>query len=199
MIIHSLVCWSITVLSCISTLCVVLQIHRATEKEAVGSIIIIIILYFSEWLGFPGGSVVKNPPAMQETWVLSLGREDPLEKEVATHSNIPSWEIPWMEEPGGLQSMRLQSQTAGVTEGTRHTHSKMSWCWCGVIFFKLVFAGAELLYNAVSISVVPQGESAIHIHTSPLLWISFPLGWPQSVRQSSLCSTAGFRCDLCYT
>ena len=56
-------------------------------------------------MGFPGGSVVKNPPAKQETWVQSLGQEGPLEKEVATHSRILAWEIPWTEEPGGLQSM----------------------------------------------------------------------------------------------
>ena len=48
--------------------------------------------------------MVKHPPAMQETWVPSLGREDPLEKEMATHSSTLAWEIPWMEEPGGLQS-----------------------------------------------------------------------------------------------
>ena len=46
--------------------------------------------------------LVKNPPAMWETWVQSLGWEDPLEKEVATHSNILAWRIPWTEEPGGL-------------------------------------------------------------------------------------------------
>ena len=51
---------------------------------------------------------LKRLPAMQETWVLSLGREDPLEKEMATHSSILSWEIPWTEEPGGLQSTRSQ-------------------------------------------------------------------------------------------
>ena len=51
---------------------------------------------------------VKNPPAMQETWVQSLDQEDPLEKEIATHSSILAWEIPWIEEPGGLQSMGLQ-------------------------------------------------------------------------------------------
>ena len=45
--------------------------------------------------------MVKNLPALQETQVLSLGREDPLEKEVATHSSILAWEIPWTEEPGG--------------------------------------------------------------------------------------------------
>ena len=55
-----------------------------------------------EILGLPGGSVVKNPPAIQETWVRSLGWDDPLEKEMATHSSILAWEIPWTDEPGGL-------------------------------------------------------------------------------------------------
>ena len=57
---------------------------------------------------FPGGSVVKNPPAKQETRVRFLGQEDPLEKRIATHSSILAWEIPWTEEPGRLQSMGLQ-------------------------------------------------------------------------------------------
>ena len=57
---------------------------------------------------FPSGSVVKNLPAEQETWVQSLGREDPLEKEMANHSSILAWEIPWTEELGRLQSMGLQ-------------------------------------------------------------------------------------------
>ena len=52
--------------------------------------------------------MVKNLPAMQETRVRSLDGEDPLEKEMATHSSIVAWEIPWTEEPGGLQSMGLQ-------------------------------------------------------------------------------------------
>ena len=51
---------------------------------------------------------VKNPPAMQETCVLSLGWEDPLERGRATHSSILAWRIPWTEEPGGLQSMGSQ-------------------------------------------------------------------------------------------
>ena len=57
---------------------------------------------------FPGGLMVKNPPAMQEAQVLSLGWEDPLDKEVITHSSMPAWRIPWTEEPGGLMSMTLQ-------------------------------------------------------------------------------------------
>ena len=51
--------------------------------------------------GPPGGSAVKNSPAMQETWVRSLGWEDPLEKETATQSSTLAWRIPWTEEPGG--------------------------------------------------------------------------------------------------
>ena len=62
--------------------------------------------------GFPHGSVVKNLPAKQETRVGFLGQEDPLEKEMATHSSILAWEILWTEEPGGPQSMESQkSQT----------------------------------------------------------------------------------------
>ena len=55
--------------------------------------------------------VVKNPFAnagKQETWVQSLGEEDPLEEGIATHSNILAWRTPWKEKPGGLPSMRLQ-------------------------------------------------------------------------------------------
>ena len=51
---------------------------------------------------------VKNPPATRETRVRSLGQEDPLEKEMATHSSIPAWKIPWVEEPGRLQSIGSQ-------------------------------------------------------------------------------------------
>ena len=52
--------------------------------------------------------MVKNLPVMQETWVQSLGREDLLEKRMATHSSILAWRIHWTEEPGGLQSVGLQ-------------------------------------------------------------------------------------------
>ena len=58
--------------------------------------------------GFPGDSVVQSPPS--ETQVRFLGREDPLEKEMATHSTILAWRIPWTEEPGGLQSMGSQTR-----------------------------------------------------------------------------------------
>ena len=67
--------------------------------------------------------MVKNPPAMQETRVQSLGWDDPLEKGLATLSSILAWRIPWTEEPGGLQSMG--SQRVGHTEqlSLSHTHT----------------------------------------------------------------------------
>ena len=57
---------------------------------------------------FPCGSVVKNPPAKQERQVQSLGQEDPLEKVMAPYSSILAWEIPWIEEPGELQTLGSQ-------------------------------------------------------------------------------------------
>ena len=64
---------------------------------------------------------VKNPPAMQETWVRSLGWEDPLEEGMATHSSILAWEIPWTEEPGRLQS--IKRQRVGHDRATKHART----------------------------------------------------------------------------
>ena len=66
--------------------------------------------YHISLVGFPGGSVVKNLPANARDMgsIQCLGQEDPLEKEMATHSSILAWEIPWADEPVGLQSMGLQ-------------------------------------------------------------------------------------------
>ena len=64
--------------------------------------------------GFSGESVVKNLPVKQETGVQSLGREDPLEKGMATHYNILAWRIPWTEESGGLQPMESQKATLSL-------------------------------------------------------------------------------------
>ena len=77
---------------------------------------------------FPGGSVVKNLPAMWETWVQPLSQKDPLDKEMATHSSILTWRVPWTEEPGGLQSKGSQSQTR-----LRDCHLRFLW-WCGVLW-----------------------------------------------------------------
>ena len=71
---------------------------------------------------FPDSLVVKNPPSMQETWIWSLGREDLLEKEMATHSSILPWKIPWTKEPGRLQFMGLQT----VRHDWTHTHTQVT-------------------------------------------------------------------------
>ena len=70
-----------------------------------------LLLFLLFPMTFLVAQMVKNLPAMQETTVRPLGQEDPLEKELATHSSILAWRIPWTEEPGRLQSM--ESQRAG--------------------------------------------------------------------------------------
>ena len=66
-----------------------------------------LFIYFWPWAS-QVAQMVKNPPAKWEMWVQALDQEDPLEKRMVTHSCILAWEIPWTEEPGGTQSMRLQ-------------------------------------------------------------------------------------------
>jgi len=68
--------------------------------------------------------MVKNLPAMQETWVQFLGQEDPLEKETANHSSILAWRIPWTDKPGGLQFMGLQE--SDMTERLNHHHLSLA-------------------------------------------------------------------------
>ena len=74
-------------------------------------------LFVGEWyLDFPGGSAVKNPPAKQKMQDQSLSQEDPLEKEMATHSSILAWEIPWTEEAGEVQSMGKQKNWTWLSD-----------------------------------------------------------------------------------
>ena len=78
------------------------------------------MFYFSYswvWNGIPGVQTVKRLPTMCETQVWSLGQKDPLQKEMATHSNTLAWKIPWMEEPGRLQSMDRKE-----VDMTEHLH-----------------------------------------------------------------------------
>ena len=65
-------------------------------------------LQYVNWRTSLVAQIVNHLPAMQETWVLSLDQEDPLEKGMATHSNILAWRIPWTQDPGRLQSMESQ-------------------------------------------------------------------------------------------
>ena len=83
--------------------------------------------------GFSCGSVVKNPPAKQETQVQSLGQEDPLEKGMASHSSIFAQRIPWTEEPGGLQSMGSQKSRTRLRDYiTGETNRNWESCVTGL-------------------------------------------------------------------
>ena len=75
-------------------------------------------------MGFPGGSDGKELPAIQETWVWSLGQEDTPEKGLATHSIILAWRIPWTEEPGGLWGHK----ELDTTDSHTHTHTALQRC-----------------------------------------------------------------------
>ena len=74
----------------------------------------VFLWYLLELMSFPGGS--ENPPAMKEMRFWSMGQEDPLEKEMATHSSVLAWDIPWTEEPDGLQSMGSQKNLTRPTD-----------------------------------------------------------------------------------
>ena len=103
------ICLSVYLSSCLSvSLSICLSIYLSS-------------IYMSPW-DFPAGSAVKNPPATRETRVRSLGREDPLEEEMATHSSTLAWRLPRMEEPGGLRSMGSQRR-ARLKRMSRHPRS----------------------------------------------------------------------------
>ena len=85
-------------------------------------------------MGLPGGSVVRNPPAMQETQVWCLGWEDPLEERMEIHSNILAWRTPWTEEHG---------KESDTTEVTKHAHTCVCVCVCVCI--------AESLYSTFTL------------------------------------------------
>ena len=74
----------------------------------------VFLWYLLELMSFPGGS--ENPPAMQETQFWSMDQEDPLKKEMATHSGILAWDSPWTEEPDALQSMGSQKNLTRLTD-----------------------------------------------------------------------------------
>ena len=103
-------------------------------------------------MGFPGVSVVKNPPAMQEMWVRSLGQEDPLEKEVATHSSIFAWNTPWTEEPNRLQSMG--SQRVGHDLATKHQN-----CLIGFFIVYVFYECLLCFLKSESISLSVESDS----------------------------------------
>ena len=90
-----------------------MHVHIESEHTLVKKVFV----FINFLLGFPGGSVVKNLPAIQETQIQSLGREDPQEKGIAAHSSILAWKIPRIEEPGGLGSIG-RKESWDTTEAT---------------------------------------------------------------------------------
>ena len=75
----------------------------------------------------PGGSVVKNPPAVQETWVQSLGWEDPISEEMPTHFSVLAWEIPWTEQPSGLCSPWVQQESDRAQQLNKQKGKNKNW------------------------------------------------------------------------
>ena len=98
--------------------------------------------------GFPGCSVVNNPPALQETWVQSLGREDPPEKKMASHSSVLAWEIPWTEEPGRLQSMGSQKSQTRLRDKATIIEENITWAQERFFNHKSIFRYNKRLINS---------------------------------------------------
>ena len=127
--------------------------------------------------------MVKNLPAIQETWVRSLGQEYPLGKGMATHSSILAWRMPWTEEPGGLQSMGLEKVRHDWTTNA-HTHGS---------FIPAAAAAAKSLQSCPTlcdpIDGSPPGSPVPGIlQASTLEWvaISFSNAWKWKVKVKSL-------------
>ena len=115
--------------------------------------------------------------------VRPLGWEDPLKKEMTTHSSILAWKIPWQRSLVGLKVEDVFKCSLGI--------------WFSLFFtFKqlLFYIWVELIYNVVLFSSVQQSDSVIHIHESILLQITFPFRLLHNIEQSSLCNTTGLCC-----
>ena len=109
--------------------------------------------------------MLKNPPAMQETWVWSLGLEDPLEKGLATHSSALAWRIPWTEEPGRLQSMVSQRvRHDWVTKcGHAHTHIQL------LTVTPVLLSPQPLASNNLLIFPIPVDTPMLTFHTNGII------------------------------
>ena len=111
---------------------------------------------------------IKHLPAVHETWVRSLGWEDPLEKEMATHSSILAWRIPWTEEPGRLQS--TGSQRVGHDWATSHTRTHLSKCTCGECTWMTQDSGSNLPTKMIAFLSISRCKSG-----STSKWVVFAI------------------------
>ena len=117
---------------------------------------------------------VKNLPATQETWVQSLGWEDPLEKEMATHSSILAWRIPWTEDPGRLQSIpSLRHNWSDLAYTHTHTHVQGVCSEVHMMRSELSVSGCAPSGMALFRALVLGTWESLH---SPL-WNNFPLSF----------------------
>ena len=129
-------------------------------------------------MDFPGGSEVKHLPAMQETWVRSLGREDPLEKEMATHSSTLAWRTPWTEESGGLQFMGSRKSRTGLVTEQAFTQTAVQMARLNYKAESMGFpcgsAGKESPCNVGDLGSIPGWEDPLEkgkaTHSSILAW-----------------------------
>ena len=106
---------------------------------------------------------IKNLPAVQETRVWSLGWEDPLEKEMATHSSILAWKISWTKEPGGLQSMGSQRVGHDWATNTYYSFLNVSTRKCKVTYV----AGTLFLQDGTVLAIVVQSLSPVQLFVTP--------------------------------
>ena len=126
------------------------------------------LLMWSFWAS-QVAQMVKNLPAMQETWVPSLGWEDPLKKGMATHSGILPWRIPWTEEPGRLQSMGSQR----VGHDWVIFASRLAGSWDIMILFAPI-----IIFICVS---APALAGVLRLHVESLRWRRCPHSHSQLV------------------
>ena len=108
--------------------------------------------------------MVKSLPEVWETWIWSLGREDPLEKEMATHSSILVWKIPWMEEPGELQSMG--------SPRVRHDWATSLSLYATGLFTEKLYGNDHLPYDTVQRGTAQRDGLTIHLVSQPKFRIS---------------------------
>ena len=124
--------------------------------------------------------MVKHLPAMRETWVQSLGWEDPLEKVMATHSSILAWKIPWMEEPGRLQSMGLQR--------VRHDWATSLLLWERLLLPNNLVSNSFTLGPKVGRRTVVQGKFLLSLPIIKLIFVVVPIVcWNQPLGRLKFC------------
>ena len=125
--------------------------------------------------GFSGGLAIKNPPAMQETWVWSLGRENPLEQVMATHSSILAWRIPWTEVPSGLQSI-WSKRVGHNSSDSMCTHTRLieQTFFIYFLFWNLSIRFITNPINSPSLSWPWSRLSLAFSSTSLLILLAYP-------------------------